>query len=273
MIATMKKNIKLALLLTAAAFNNAGWKMDENGKIETKDGNPIWIDANGGESVLDGGTVGRLNGEARKLRERAEAAEAIAKQFEGLDPAKSREALELASKIDQKQLIDAGKVEEVRNQISQQFQKEIDERDKKVTQLQSTLDNTLISNLFKGSEFIRDRVAVPLDMFESTFKGNFKVENGAVVAYGRDGNPIMSKKKIGEIADPNEALELIVENYPQRDLILKANDGGGTGNNGGGGNRPGNRTIRRSDFEKLPPAQQGEAAAKQRSGELKIVDG
>jgi len=268
----MKKNIKLALLFTAAAFNNAGWKMDENGKIETKDGNPIWIDANGGESVLDGGTIGRLNGEAKKLRERAEAAETAAKAFEGLDPTKAREAIELASKIDQKQLIDAGKVEEVRNQISQQFQKEIAERDQKLTNLQSTLDNTMISNLFKGSEFIRDRVAVPLDMFESTFKGNFKVENGAIVAYDRAGNQIMSKKKIGEVADPSEALELIVEQYPQRDLILKANEGGGTGNNGGGGNRPGSRTVRRGDFEKMAPADQAATAAKQRAGEITIVD-
>lgn len=268
----MKKNVRLLLLITSAAFSNAGWKMDENGKIETKDGNPIWIDANGGESVLDGGTIGRLNGEAKKLRERAEAAENTAKAFEGLDATKAREALELAGKIDQKQLIEAGKVEEVRNQISTQFQKEINERDQKLAQLQTTLDNTVISNVFKGSAFIRDRMAVPLDMFEAAFRDRFKVENGSVVAYDRAGNQIMSKKKIGEIADADEAIELIVESYPQRDLILKANEGGGTGNQGGGGNRGGNRTISRSDFENMRPAQQAEIAAKQRTGEIKITD-
>ncbi len=51
----------------------------------------------------------------------------------------------------------------------------------------------------------------------------------------------------GELAQFDEALEFLVENYPQKDYILKA-----SGNNGGG-SRPtqhdiGQKTMKRSAF-------------------------
>ena len=268
------KNFYYAMLLSSAAFeNNGGWKLDADGKIVMKDGNPVWVDANGGEAVLDGSTISRLNGEAKKLRERAEAAETTAKKFEGLDPERARSALDMLGKIDQKKLIDAGEVDKVRNEISQQFTTQLAEKDNALKSLQTRLDETLVNHLFASSDFIRERVAVPRDMFEATFRKNVKLnEKGEFEFFGRDGNRVMSKAKIGEYADASEALELIVEQHPQKDVILKALDASGTGNGGGGGNRPGGRVVKRSDFDAMPAHQQAEYASKMRTGELQMVD-
>lgn len=269
----MKKIVThFAMLFASVARNNAGWKLDADGKIEMKDGNPVWVDANGGESVLDGSTINRLNGEAKKLRERAEKAEETARAFEGLDASKAREAIDKLKDIDLGKLVENGKLDEVKNQITAQFQQQIAERDKALNELQSKFDNSQVSNLFAGSEFIRERVALPADMFEAYFRQNVKVNNGQIEFYDKAGNRLMSKAKIGEYADASEAFELLVNNHPQKDVILKADSGNGTGNNGGGGNRGAGRIVRRADFEKLSAQQQADTAKKASAGELQIVD-
>jgi len=266
------KHINLAIL-SATAFNNAGWKMDADGKIETKDGNPVWLDANGGESVMKGDSIARLNSEAKTLREGKEAAEAKLKTFDGVDPVKAKEAVDKLAQIDQGQLIAAGKVDEVKQQITAQFTAQIAERDKALNDMKSQYDNTVIANVFAGSQFIRENIAVPVDMFEATFKNNFKIEDGKISAYDRSGNRLMSKKNIGDYAEPDEAFSMLVEAHPQRDTILKASGNSGTNNDGKGGNNGRVATMRRSEFEALPANKQSEAAGKMGKGEIQIVDG
>jgi len=110
-------------------------------------------------------------------------------------------------------------------------------------------------------------------MFRNTFGQYFKVdENGKVIANDPSGNLLLSKKNMGTPADPDEALALLVDMYPQKDAILKANTGGGTGNTGGGGHRGNGRFVKRADFEALTPAEQASTAAAQAKGEVTIVD-
>lgn len=268
---TMKSII--ARLLATAAFANPGWKLDADGKIEMKDGNPVWVDANGGESVMNGDTITRLNGEAKTLRERAEKAETAAKKFEGVDAEAARKALDTVSKLDQSKLIDAGKVDEVKAQITQQFTVQLAEKDKALQSLQSNYDNERIGNIFAGSEFIRDRVAMPREFFEAAFRSNIKIgEDGKPAVFDKSGNRVMSKKNIGEYADPHEGLEILVESHPQRDVILKANDQNGSGSNGNGGNRGRGASMKRAEFDALDPARRTEAALKAGKGELTITD-
>lgn len=270
----MKKSFFMAALLRSTAFDNeAGWKLDASGKVETKDGNPIWVDANGGESTMQGDTITRLNSDARTLRKRAETAEAIARNFEGIDHEKAKKAIELVEKIDAKTLIDAGKVDEVKKQITEQFSAQIAEKDKAFSDLQTRYDNATISNIFANSDFIKKNVVVPSDMFEAKFRGNVKIKDGQTEFYYDDGTQVGSKKHIGQNADPDEAFELLVSKHPQRDQILKASDSNGSGNNGNGGNRGGNgRTMRRSDYEALNPVAKADAGVRMSKGELKIVD-
>jgi hypothetical protein len=264
---------RLALLSTVsiAAFENrAGWKLDADGKIEMRNGNPVWIDANGGEAEMGGDTISRLNGEAKTLRTRAENAEKALKPFEGLEAEAARKALETVSKIDAKTLIDAGEVDKVRNTIKSEYDTQIGERDKKYSDLESRYNRKLVDDVF-NTDFMAN-VAMPRDFFVAAMRDHFKVEDGGVKAYDRNGNPLMSKRKVGEYADTSEALELLVDMHPQKETILRANPGGGSGNGGGGGARGGGRFISRSDFDKLNPAQQAETAAKQSTGEITITD-
>lgn len=270
----IRSNLTFLLALKVLAFENEqGWKKDADGNLVIENGNPVWIDANGGEKQHDGGTITRLNSEAKQLRERAEAAEKIAKSFEGVDPEKAKQAIETVGKLDQKKLIDSGEVDKVRQEISTQFQTQIAERDTKISDLQTKYNNQQIANVFKDSDFVKERIAVPVDMFQATFGGRFKVnDNGQIEAYDSAGNRLMSKTKTGEYADPQEALELLVDAYPQKDTILRAGTGSGSGNNGNGGNGGRGRNMKRAEFEKLSPADQAATSAKVISGEMTLSD-
>lgn len=267
--------LRFALLASVAAIafdNKAGWKLDENGKVETKDGNPIWVTAEGAEQTMAGDTITRLNGEARGHRERAEKAEKTVEAFKDIDPETARKALETVGKLDAKKLIDAGEVDKVRDAVKGEYTGLLSEKDAALAKANSTISSMRIKSVFDGSEFIRDRVAMPRDFFEAAMVNNFKDEDGKVVAYDRSGNRIMSKKTVGEYAAPDEALELLVEMHPQKDTILRAPAAGGSGSQGGGGARGGGRYMSRGDFAKLGPAQQAEAAQKQSAGELTITE-
>lgn len=271
----MKNTASYLAILTALAFEpgKAGWKLDANGNVELKDGNPVYVDGSGRELTVASDTISNLNREARTHREAKEAAEAKLSAFKDIkDPAAALAAMAKLAEIDQSKLIDSGKLEEVKRQITEQFQVQLTEKDKALNTLQSNFDAAQISNLFSGSDFIRDRVAVPRDMFEASFRNNFKLEDGKVVAYGKDGNRLMSKKNMGEYADPSEAFELLVDQHPQKDVILKASDSNGSGSGGAGGNRGGGRVVKTADFDKLSPVEQRDIAAKASAGELQIVD-
>lgn len=272
----MKKMSMFVGLLTTVSglgFESTGWKMDGDKLAVDSDGNPIFVGADGREMSAKGDTITNLQREAKAQREAKEAAETkLVKYADIKDPDAALKALDTVSKLDAKQLIDAGKVDEVKAQITQQFQAEIASRDEALAKSNQTIDTMRVDNAFQASEFMRERVAVPPEMFQATFRDRFKVEDGKVVAYGADGNPIASKKHIGENAAFDEALELMVDNYKHKDSILKAVDAGGSGSGGAGGARGRARSISRADFESMPPPQQQEFAAKMSTGEAALSD-
>lgn len=251
----------------------AGWKMNADGTaIEMKDGNPVWIDANGGEGVLAHDAVTRLNGEAKTLRERAEAAEAKLVPFKDIDPIAAKKAIDLTKNIDAKKLIDAGEVEKLKNDIKAEFNSQITELTTNNQKLSTDYNDLRVNSVFAQSDFIRDNIAVPRDMFEATFRSNFKVVDNDIQVFDKSGNRVMSKAKLGEHASPEEALSILVDQHPQKAVILKANQNSGGGNNGGGGHRPGNRVIKRADFEKMSPHEQATTASEMGKGTVTVVD-
>lgn len=260
-------------LIAAYETGTPGWKKDGDSLVLDAAGNPQWVQADGREMSVDQTTISRLNGEAKAHRERAEAAEASLKAFEGIsDPAAARAALETVSKLDQKQLIDAGKVDEVKQQITQQYETKLTDVQKQLDTANERYSNTMLDSAFKTSTFLQDNVAVPADLIQAALKGRFKVDGDRVVPLDSSGNPLPSSKRIGETADFDEALASFIESRPDRDLLLKAPDQRGSGNNGGGGNRGTGRLVKRSDFDAMAPAQQAELAQKMGAGEVKIVD-
>lgn len=210
---------------------------------EVNDGKPVFVGDDGKDIAFDApntvATISRLNGEAKSHRERAEAAETKYKPFEGItDPTAAIKALETVANLDSKKLIDAGEVDKVKAEISKAFQSQIDDLTGKNQTLEQTLYSEKIGGSFARSKLIAEKLAVPVDMVQATFGKAFKIEDGKVVAYDAHGQKIFSRARPGEIADFDEALETLVEQYPHKEHILKASGANGGGANGGGGASP-----------------------------------
>src|SRR5579864_5827439 len=100
------------------------FKFDDKGFIVTQgEGDkkfPVFIHSDGREAPFDADTtvasISRLNGEAKSHREAKEAAETKLKSFEGIeDGPAALKALELVKNIDAGQLVQAGKVQEIKD--------------------------------------------------------------------------------------------------------------------------------------------------------------
>ena len=223
-------------------------KLDENGHVVVQDSKPIYVHDDGKEFAHDAqqtvATIGRLNGEAKTNRERYETAETSLKAFEGIeDPVAAKKALETLKNFDDKKLVDAGEVEKVKAEaikaVEDKYAPIVQERDA----FQSQLHNELIGGGFARSKFIQDNIAVPADMIQATFGKNFQIEGGKVVAVGADGQKIYSRARPGEVADFDEALEVLVDGYQHKDSILNGNRSGGGGFQNNGGNKSGPQSL------------------------------
>lgn len=211
-------------------------------------GLPLYIHDDGKEVAHDApqtvATISRLNGEAKTNRERYETAETTLKAFEGIeDPSAAKKALETLKNFDDKKLVDAGEVEKVKAEaikaVEDKYAPIVQERDA----FQSQLHNELIGGGFARSKFIQDNIAVPVDMIQATFGKSFQIEGGKVVAVGADGQKIYSRARPGEVADFDEALEVLVDGYQHKDSILNGNRSGGGGFQNNGGNKSGPQSL------------------------------
>lgn len=228
---------------------------------EVTDGKPVYVHDDGKEAAFDAvgtvATISRLNGEAKGHRERAENVEKQLKGFEGIESAEdARKALEIVRNLDAKKLVDAGEVEKVRAEaikaIEEKYAPVIKERDS----LQSALVSEKIGGSFARSKLIAEKLAIPADLVESRFGSQFKLEDGRVVAYDSTGNKLFSRANPGELAKFDEALEIIIDQYPYKDNILKGAGASGSGALGGSASAAGSKTIPRSAFENMAPVQQ-----------------
>lgn len=237
-------------------------KLDEAGHVVVQDGKPVYVHEDGKEVAFDApgtvATITRLNGEAKAHREGKEAAEAKLKTFEGIeDPAAAKKALATVKSLDEKKLIDAGEVDKVKEEaikaVRAEFEPVVAERDK----LKSEIHAEKIGGSFVRSKFATDKLAIPADLVQARFEKHFALKEGRIVAKDSNGNEIYSKARPGELADFDEALEILVEHYPHKDSILKGSGGSGSGAPAnGGGNGAGQKSINRATFTALSPVEQ-----------------
>lgn len=231
-------------------------KLDENGNVVVQDGKPVYVHDDGKEVAFDAAatvaTISRLNAEAKNHREAKEEAQAALKSFEGIeDPAAARKALETVSNLDQKKLVDAGEIDKVKEEIGKAFQVQLDEANKKAATLEQQFYDEKIGGQFGRSKYIGEKLAIPADLVQARFGQAFKIEDGQSVAYDQHGNKIYSRARPGEVADFDEAMEILVDHYPYKDSILKSSgaSGGGAPNGGGGGG--GEKTVDRKSFDAM----------------------
>lgn len=208
-------------------------KLDAQGHVVVQDGKPVYVTDDGQEVAFDAvettAAIKRLNGEAKGHRERAEAAEKALKAFEGIDPEAAAKALDAVTKLDQKKLIDAGEVDKVRAEITKNWESKLSEAEKAKQALEQQLHNELIGGNFARSKVIAEKLAIPADLVQAAFGSAFKVENGRVVAYDKNGQAIYSKANPSEPAGFDEALLSLVDAYPNKEHILKGSGASGSG--------------------------------------------
>lgn len=249
------------------------YKYDEEGNIVVQEVGdkklPLFVHPDGKEVPLDAdGTIariGQLNAEAKSHREGKEAAEAKLKAFGEIDPEAAKKALEVVKNIDDKKLVDSGKVEEVRAAAIKTMQERLDatmasftsqktELEKQVADMQSALHRAIVGGSFAKSQFIKDKLIIPPELAEAFFGKNFKVVDGKLAAFDDGGKPIGSRIRPGDFnVEFDEALEILVDGYANKAAILKGSivkNGGGeiTGRTGPSG-RP---VITRQQYEALP---------------------
>lgn len=243
------------------------FKYDANGAVVLADHNgkklPVFVNAKGEEAPFDADAtleaIARINAEAKTHREAREAAESKLATYNGLDPLKAREALDVTSKLDAKKLIDAGEIDRVKADISKGFQAQLDEAKKAAEALEERLYDMTLGSAFANSKFIKEKCALPPDFVQARFAANFGIENDRVYAVDAVGNKIYSKSVPTELANVDEALEVLIGAHPQKDSILRGNGASGSGAAASSGVAGGKRTVARAVWETLPPEEQAKA--------------
>jgi hypothetical protein len=234
---------------------------------------PIFIHPDGKEAAFDVPDMyARLLRDGKRnsdLQKKLETTEATLRAFEGIDDAEAaKKALETIKNLDEGKLLSAGRVEEIKAMASKAAEDRILAAQKQLTEkiatiekerdnLRSDLYSEKIGGSFNRSKLIADKFAIPADMVQARFGQNFKVEDGKIIAYDSMGNKVPSHSKPGELAEFDEALEILVSAYPYKDHILKGANNSGSGarsSNGAGG--AGGKTMRYSEFNALPLRQQ-----------------
>ncbi len=247
-------------------------KLDDKGQPVLKDGKPVYENAEGKEMVFDANQafekIGALTGENTAYKKKFTEAEEKLKGFEGIeDGAAAIKALETVKNLKDGELITAGKVEEIKTAAKKAAEDQVREAslayDKKIADLtgqlsksQVQLEDHMIGGGFSGSKYIADNLVIPADMVKATFGNRFKIKDGKVVALKADGSDMYSVQNPGEIAGFEEALEMIVGQYPGKDKILKSSGQSGAGTSANQSGNSGKRKVRRAEFDAMDAAGQ-----------------
>jgi len=228
-------------------------KTDENGNVVVAEGKPIYIHDDGKEIPFDAAQaftkIKDLNGENKTWREKHEEIQKKMESFHDIDPEVARKALETVKNLADKQLIDAGEVETVKknlaasyeenlNSTKKSYEQKMQELDVKLHKQNENIEELLLLGAFERSEFLREKTNITPDIAYAAFKKGLQVEYNAegkpfVVGYV-DGEKLFSRKDPGKMADPEEAIEMIINAYPYKDRILRGSNQGGSGGGPGG---------------------------------------
>jgi len=223
-------------------------KLDEEGHVVMSDNKPVYVDQDNQEVALDAGElqmkVKSLNHESAerrvKLDELKAQFEEEVKKWEGFSPEDAKKALETVKNLSDKEMIEAGKLDEVRQtlmdghekamtQARKEFQENLTKKEALLGTKESQIRNLLVRGAFDRSDFLRNKTVLPPDLAYSHFGNHFEVKeiDGQLRAVGKfNGNEILSEVN-GELASTEEAIEYLVKKYPHRDSVLKTDGAGG----------------------------------------------
>ena len=262
--------------------DGTGIQMDDNGHpvvIDDADDNKEF-----GISAIDlYSKIPALQAEAKESREEKQKLQKILEPFGDQDPtelftkltafgdiepAAAKTALETVANLEQLDKDKNVEIERVKEGVAESYKakiKDIDAaHDQKMGVAQGSLKqkdlvirNLLIRGAFDRSEFIRDQTVLTSDIAYDSFGKFFQIEEDGdavkVFALNRSGEKIFSRANPGEYAPPEEAIELIINEYPQKDSIMRSISGG----SGAGGNTKmtSSKRARADALKKMNPAE------------------
>ena len=240
-------------------------KLDEKGNAVLLEGKPVYVYDDGQEIPFDAEAATRRISNVTEEKDRhyasAEKLKGDLAKFEMIkNPEEAVKALETVANFKDKDLIDAKEVDRLKKQMSETFDSERTQitttYEAETSRLTSdnvakdaTIRKLMIDSQFSASPWFsgeKPKTILPPDIAAEHFGKFFKVDGDSVVGYIGE-NKILSRERVGEPAGFEEALNVIIENYPQKDRILRESSGGG----GSGGNTG----TSQADLLKLPPQQ------------------
>ena len=243
--------------------DGSGIKMDENG-------DPLVVDDEKDEKefgvrALDlYNKIPALQAEAKAYREERDKHKTKAEAFGELDPEEAvaklkalgdldieeaRAALdtvanlgdadrEISAEIDKAKKATADGYKTKMRDIDEAWSRKAQVLKETVSVKDASIRRLLIKGAFDSSVFIKDQTVLPSEIAYNTFGKYFQIDEDTlkVSAIGYDGEKVFSVANPGEFASPEEAIELLIERYPQRDSIMRTTSGG----SGAGGNTSSN---------------------------------
>lgn len=241
-------------------------KLNEDGAIVlSPEGNPIYVWEDGKEAPVDVDSmftkIGQLNNESKENRLRAESAEGQLGIFKerGIEdiPAyltDADKAMETVKNLDQKQLVDAGEVQRVKDEAAeawkeklgkteQGYKEQIEKLTTKIAETNEATRQLVIRGIFDRSRYLSDETFLDPDVAFSHFGRFFHIEGSIndgfkIYATRPNGEKIFSRERPGEYATPEEALEVLINESPGRDRYIKnlaSGSGAGTVQSGPSG--------------------------------------
>lgn len=239
------------------------WKLhlDENESVVMEDGLPVFVNEDDesekiafNPNQMHSKILG-LNKESKTRREENEQLRERLKVVEDIEDlaefrARADEAMSTVTNLQDKDFMDAEKVEKLKNQmkssyeeqqrkLKEQFVGREDELKAELSQKDAAIRKLMVSNKFATSPLFsgdNPKTTLPPDIAETYFGRYFEVraegENLQLIAKDDQGEPLYSRQRVGELADFDEAVEMIFNRYPGRDKLLRST-GGGSGGSGG----------------------------------------
>jgi hypothetical protein len=208
------------------------YKLTEDGKIEVKDGHPVLIGDDGKEFTVDAigaqATITKLHAEAAEHRKKSSERGKQLEAFGDIDPVKAREALTTVANLSADHKLE---IENLKAGLNKTWQEKHDAEIARNKVLSDALYKATVTTKFATSEVVKKTILTP-DIAAKFFGEHFGPDG---TAKDSTGNPIYSKSKPGELADFDEALEVLIENYPNKASILRGSGADGSGAHTGQG--------------------------------------
>ncbi len=201
------------------------YKLTENGNIVIKDGNPVVIGDDEKEFTIDAigaqAKIDTITAESNDRRKKLGDANTALEVFGDLDPVIARKAIEDVSGMSDKGKAD---LETQRDAINKGWEAKQTAWATKEVDLNTQLFDATTGSKFATSAVIKT-LLLPPNIAQATFGKHFNPDGSANDAAG---NPIYAKENPGKPAGFEEAMTHIIDQYPDKDSIIKASGSGGS---------------------------------------------